>query len=229
MPRKIFWAVLVIGVVRVVAPFALGMPSKAKAGQAMMDGFRPIMEPANVEKTAAYYNDVFVPLGKVAPAINRDSATKFQGYVGGFTAMGVEAQKLVPALAQAMNMPVDQVQGFMAANFPAMSSLLQNLPAMQQDFTDLIGLMAANVGIFGEVPAGLAHYKPLVTTMHANVDAYDKADSLPDMRLFTWFFVVPGALLIGLAALGLYSTRPSVRFEATVPRPAPVEHTPVAH
>lgn len=132
---------------------------------------------------------------------------KFSTYVQGFTAMGVDAQNLIPALATAMNMTPEQVQGFMAAQFPAMSQILQNLPAMQKDFDGLVTLMGNNVGIFEQVPAGLAHYKPLVETMQANVANYHEADQLPPMGLFTWFFVVPGILLVSLGALGLFAGR----------------------
>ena len=207
MARKSFWAVIVVGLLLILAPFALGLPSKASAGQRMMNGFRPLMQSANVDKTAAYYNDTFVPLGQVVPALSKDNIAKFNAYVQGFTAMGVDAQKLVPALAQAMNMTPAQVQTFMVAQFPAMSQLLQNLPTMQKDFTDLIGLMQQNVAIFEQVPGGLAHYKPLVTTMQANVDNYRQADQLPNMNLFTWFLVVPGIVLVGLGMLGLFVGR----------------------
>jgi hypothetical protein len=97
-----------------------------------------------------------------------------------------------------------QVQALVATQLPSMASLLRNLPAMQRDFTALLGTMQKNVGIFAQVPAGLAHYKPLVTTMQANVDNYRQVNSLPDFRLFTLFFVVPGALLILLAGYGLF-------------------------
>ena len=40
--------------------------------------------------------------------------------------------------------------------------------------------------------------------MQTNVDNYNQADSLPNFRLFTWFFVVPGLLIIGLAGWGLF-------------------------
>lgn len=204
MARRSLWAVVVLGFLMIVAPFALGLPAKASAGQEMMDGFRPVMQPANVEKTATYYNDVFVPLGGVVPALTKDNIAKFNGYVQGFTAMGVDAQNLVPALAQAMNMTPEQVQAFMGAQFPAMSQMLSALPTMQQDFTDLMGLMESNVAIFEQVPGGLTHYEPLVATMQANVTNFDKADHLPDMNLFTWFFVVPGALFMLFGGLGLW-------------------------
>lgn len=207
MARRAWWAVVAVGLLMIVAPFALGIPGKASAGQRMMDGFRPLMQQANVDRTAAYYNDVFVPLGQVVPAMSQDSVDRFVAYVQGFTALGVDAQHLVPALAQAMNMTTADVQAFMAAQFPAMSQVLQNLPAMQADFDSLVTLMASNVGIFERVPAGLTHYKPLVTTMQGNVANFDKADQLPPMGLFTWFFVVPGVVLVGLGALGLRSGR----------------------
>jgi len=207
MARKSMWAVIVVGLMLIIAPFALGLPSKASAGQEMMDGFRPLMDSATVEQTAAYYNDVFVPLGDVVPALTQENIEKFNTYVQGFTAMGVDAQSLVPALAQAMNMTPEQVQAFMTAQFPAMSQLLQALPTMQQDFTDLIGLMAQNVAIFEQVPGGLAHYEPLVATMQANVDNYRDADALPNMNLFTWSYVVPGLLLVALGSIGLFADR----------------------
>lgn len=207
MARKSLWAVIVVGLMLIIAPLALGMPSKASAGQKMMDGFRPIMQPANVDTTASYYYDTFVPLGQVVPALSKDNIAKFNTYVEGFTALGVDAENLVPALSQAMNMTPEQVQAFMVAQYPAMSQMLQNLPTMQKDFSDLVGLMQQNVAIFEQVPGGLAHYEPLVTTMQANVDNYRKADQLPNMNLFTWFFVIPGLVLIGLGALGLFADR----------------------
>ena len=44
---------------------------------------------------------------------------------------------------------------------------------------------------------------------------YDKVSSLPDFTLFTWFFVVPGALLVVLALVGLFVGRTD-RVAATV-------------
>ncbi|HSH10989.1 MAG TPA: hypothetical protein VLA10_04315 [Ilumatobacter sp.] len=36
---------------------------------------------------------------------------------------------------------------------------------------------------------------------------YDEIAGLPDFRLFTWFFLVPGVVLVGLAAFGLFGKR----------------------
>jgi hypothetical protein len=48
--------------------------------------------------------------------------------------------------------------------------------------------------------------------MQANVDNYRQVNSLPDFRLFTVFFVVPGALLILLAGYGLFGNPFARRF-----------------
>jgi len=204
MNRKLLWAVLAIGLALVIAPLALGLPGKAAAGQRMMSGFQPIMQPDQVKTTAYYYNQVFVPLGQVTPMMSAQNLQKFQVYLKGFGGMQTDAAKLVPLLAQALHMTPAQVQALMGTQLPSMAAMLQNLPAMQRDFGGLLGTMQQNVGIFDQVPAGLAHYEPLVTTMQANVNNYKQVNSLPDFRLFTVFFVVPGALLILLAGAGLF-------------------------
>jgi hypothetical protein len=206
MNRKVLWGVLAIGLVLVIAPFVLSLPSKASAGERMMNGFQPIMQPDQVATTARYYNDVFVPLGTVTPMMSAQNLAKFQAYLKGFGGMQTDAAKLVPLLAQAMHMTPAQVQAVMATQLPSMAAMLQNLPAMQRDFGGLLGTMQQNVGIFSQVPAGLAHYQPLVTTMQANVDNYKQVNSLPDFRLFTVFFLVPGVLLILLAGYGLFGS-----------------------
>jgi len=48
MNRKLLWTVLVIGLALVIAPFALSLPSKAGAGERMLNGFQPIMQPDQV-------------------------------------------------------------------------------------------------------------------------------------------------------------------------------------
>jgi hypothetical protein len=169
MNRKILWAVLAIGVALVVAPFALSLPAKSSAGERMLNGFEPIMQPDQVRVTARYYDNVFVPLGRIAPLMSARNVAKFQTYAASFRNM----------------------KGPQAA-------------AMRRDFGMLLAAMQANTGIFAQVPAGLKHYELLVRTMQANVDNYRQVNSLPSFRLFTLFFVLPGALLVALALVGLY-------------------------
>jgi hypothetical protein len=197
MKRVMLWTLLVIGVGLIVAPVAMGMFDKTSKGEAMVNGFRPIMQPASVQKTTYYYDKVFTPLGpfsKMMPGVASD------------------AQKLVPALAQALHMTPAQVQQMLRVQFPSMAAMLQALPQAEQ--------------IFNQVPPGLAHYKPLVTTMNANVDNYAAVDSLPNMSLFPWFFIVPGILIV-LADLYLLvgDYRPSwvwpaIERKPTTPTPA---------
>jgi hypothetical protein len=188
MNRKLFWGVLVIGIALLVAPFAISLPAKSAAGERMMSDFQPIMQPDQVKTTAYYYNRVFTPLGRVVPAMGKDNVAKFNGYV-----TGLRSITLTPAQMREMQ-----------TQFPQLAQLLQGMPVMLRDFDQLIGLMQANEQIFAQVPPGLQHYEPLVTAMQGNVNDFKQINSLPDFRLFTWFFVVPGALLALLAALGLW-------------------------
>jgi hypothetical protein len=204
MTRKVLWAVLVIGIALVIAPVALGLPGKTAAGQRMLNGFEPIMQPNQVATTAFYYNDVFTPLGQVVPMLSVQNLFKFNAYLNAFGGVQTDSAKLVPLLAQALHMTPAQVQLMMKERLPALAAMLQNLQPMRRDFGGMIGTMNDNVAIFALVPRGLEHYKPLVTTMQANVDNFKQVNSLPDFRLFTWLFVVPGVLLIVLAGYGLF-------------------------
>lgn len=152
MERKVLWPILVIGLALIIVPFAIGLPGKAAAGERMMNDFQPLMQPAAVQKTADYYNNVFVPLGPVSEQ---------------FTAAA------------------------------------QN-PQMAKQLAPLMPMLKPVMPIFAQVPAGLAYYKPIITTMQGNVNDYASVNSLPDFKLFTWFFVVPGVLLVLLAGWGLW-------------------------
>ena len=186
----------------------------------MLGDFQPIMQAGQVQTTADYYYDVFVPLGTVTPAMSADNIAKFDGYVKGFGAVQTDAAKLIPMLAQALNMTPAQVQAMLAKETPAMAQMLNALPQMSKDFTGFVGLMKANVGIFSRVPAGLTHYKPLVDTMQANVSDYKSVNSLPNFNLFAWFFIVPGILLALISGYILFA--PAARkFTIHGARPTP--------
>lgn len=171
MNRKaLWWGVLVIGVALIVAPLAMGLPGKSAAGSRMMSDFRPIMAADQVQQTADYYYEVFVPLGQITPVFTDANASKFQGYLDGMQQSG-----------------------------------LQIPPAVAKDFSALVAMMKQGVPIASRVPGGLAHYKPLVVAMQGNVNDFDQLDQLPSFTLFTWFFVVPGILLVLLSGAGLWS------------------------
>lgn len=172
--RWAWWPVLAIGLALIVAPLAVAMPSRASAGQKMLDGFRPLMQPAAVQKTVDYYNQTFTALGPVA--------------TGGIAA-SAEIPQLFAGLATSLHMTQPQLAQFLTANFPAMAQMLQQFPQL--------------VPIFKNVSPGLAWYRPLVTTMQAQMGNYAKVDDLPNFNLFTWFFVTPGILLVFLSGFGL--------------------------
>jgi hypothetical protein len=100
--------------------------------------------------------------------------------------------------------------------------LFAQMPAsMQQGFGSMMQQANVDPAVFGKIPAGLTHYKPLVSTMQANVDNYKSVDSLPSFRLFTWFFVVPGALLVLLSGVALFGDGVRRQLHITHTRPTP--------
>jgi len=177
-PRTSLWAVLVIGIALIVMPLAIGLPSKASHGQTMIDQFRPIMQKSAVAEASGLYDNTFSPLRSVA--------------TGGVAAAG-EIPGMMNGLAQGLHMTPAQLQQFLGQNYPAMAQLLGNFPKL--------------VPVFKQVPKGLDLYQPLVKTMQNNVTNYAEIDSLPSFRLFTWFFVIPGALLVLIAGVPLLATR----------------------
>lgn len=187
-PRTSLWAVLVVGIALIVMPFAIGLPSKASRGQTMIDQFRPIMQKSAVAEASGLYDNTFTPLRSVA--------------TGGVQAAG-EIPAMMSGLAQGLHMTPTQLQQFLGKNYPAMAQLLGNFPKL--------------VPVFKQVPKGLDLYQPLVKTMQNNVGNYAAIDSLPSFRLFTWFFVVPGVLLVLFAGIPLFAGR---RESATAAAPA---------
>lgn len=172
--RWVVWPVLVVGAALVVAPFAMSLPSKASAGQKLLDNFHAIMQPAAVRQTLAY-DAVFQHLREVA--------------VTGVSA-AAEEPKLFSTLAASLHVTEPQLAAMLTAGFPATAKLLSGLPSLS--------------GVFKQVPPGLSWYAPIVKTLQNNVGDYSQVDSLPNFNLFTWFFVVPGVVLFVLAGLGAW-------------------------
>jgi hypothetical protein len=182
---------LAIGVGLIVTPLSMSMFDRSSKGETMMNGFRPLMQPAHVQTTAAYYDNVFTklrPFAQLMPGIQQD------------------ARKLIPALAQAMHMTPARAQQMLGTQFPSLARMLQALPR--------------GVQVFNRVPAGLDWYRPLVRTMQANTGNYAAADALPPMSFFPWFFVLPGILLVLAAAYLLVGdVRPDMVWPKLGPTP----------
>jgi hypothetical protein len=227
--RRLFLSILfVIGLGLIVAPLSMSMFSRANDGQMMVNGFRPLMQPAAVQTTADYYNNVFVKLRPIALAMTPQTVAKFNAYLKGIKGMEQDAAKLIPALAAELHMTPAQVQQVFGTQFPAMAAMLQRPPQMDKDFSGLLGLMSANVNTFKQVPPGLDWYKPLVTTMQANTGTYASVDALPRMGLFPWFFIVPGILVL-LAAGYLLVLEWKPEFSTRATFKPPTTPKPLAH
>jgi hypothetical protein len=171
--RACFWPILVIEIVLIVAPLAISLPSKANSGQAMLDNFHPVMQPASVDETVAYFAD-FQALRSLA--------------TGGLAASS-EIPQLFSGLATTLHMSEGQVAQYFSTKYPAFAQLLEAFPQLTP--------VSKNVG------PGLDHFAPLVSTMKSNVTNYAQVDGLPNFRLSIWLFEVPGALITLFALLGL--------------------------
>ena len=77
--------------------------------------------------------------------------------------------------------PAAVAAGAAESDFPAVTAFSEDWQAIVTDFAPMIGVMSDNVVNFEAV------------------------DALPDFPLFPWFFVIPGVLVAGLAAVALWS------------------------
>jgi hypothetical protein len=107
---------------------------------------------------------------------------------GGIAAAS-EEEALLKGLATGLKLSPTQLEQYLGGKYPAFAQLLASFPQL--------------VRFFSQVGPGLADYKPLADTRQANVTNYQQVDSLPNFRLFTWFFEVPGVLILIFALLGL--------------------------
>ena len=106
--------------------------------------------------------------------------------------------------------------GAVARQFTAVSTD----PQMQTQLKPLMPMLQPVLPVFAQVNPGLDWYKPLVSTMQANVADYKSVNELPSFKLFTWFFVIPGILLILISGFGLWEEREHVHVRRAHPTPA---------
>jgi hypothetical protein len=186
--RPAVWAILAIGLVLIALPFAIGLPGKSSAGHTLLADLNPLMQPASVNKTVNYFDHTFVPMRAVSVVALKASQ---------------ETPKLITALGAQLHMTPGQLEAFLGKSFPAAASLLTSLPKLAP--------------IFHNVPPGLTHYQPLVAAIQGNQGNFAKVYSLPDLRLFTWILVIPGALLVLIAGATLEMNRRRDRIAAPAP------------
>ena len=98
---------------------------------------------------------------------------------------------------------VQNVQGY----FITMGAAEGQLRTQAVQLAEEAGISADELAAIGEFssewPTIVVEFNPMVATMSDNVDNFAAVDALPPFNLFPWFFVVPGALVTGLAAFSL--------------------------
>lgn len=211
MRRLALVLLLATGAALIAAPLVLSMPGRSNDGADMVDDFRPIMQPVSVEKTVEYYG-LFQGLGTdFGSFMNEEKVATFQGYMKGLGAMQEELPQMLSALGKQLGMTPAQMQRFLGEQFPAVAQGLAAMPQMGRDFSDVVGVMAKDAEPFAGVEPALTHYGDLVDRMERNVGNYSSVDELPAMSAFSWFFFVPGALIVLLSGwLLATSARPAV-------------------
>lgn len=117
-----------------------------------------------------------------APYMQEQRLAGFQRDVAEVDAGAHQAAADVPALLFPDQDPATATRRFQQ-RFPQFLLFAQQWPEVHRSFTDLLG------------------------TISANRTNYEAVAALPSFRLFPWFFVVPGALLVLLAAAGLVQRR----------------------
>ncbi len=98
---------------------------------------------------------------------------------------------------------VQDVQGY----FITMGAAEGQLRTQAMQLADEAGVGANELPAIAEFssewPTIVVEFNPMVATMSDNVDNFAAVDALPPFNYFSWFFVVPGALVAGLAAFSL--------------------------
>jgi hypothetical protein len=138
--KALWWAVLIVGVAMIVMPFAMGLPGKAAAGNRMLNDFRPIMQPRQVQLTSNYYYKVFVPLGQITPMFSNQNAAKFQGYLTGMQKANIQ---IPPAAAKDFTGLVTMMKNAVP--------VAQQVPAGLQHYKPLVDTMQGNVSNFHQM------------------------------------------------------------------------------
>ena len=139
MPGRI-WPILaaVLGGVLLIASFAFSLPQKAADADQLNENLQPI------------YTQELI-----------DGATASLQIVG---AMGQQMQaEMLPDLANQMGMTPDELNAFMAENFPATAAAMQNMPDSLERFEGFVGVFAANLDNYETLKP--VSFSPIIWTM----------------------------------------------------------------
>jgi Sec-independent protein translocase protein TatA len=122
------FGVLAIGVIVLIVLFANNLFTVGSAFEELTDSFRPIM--------------------------TDEAIATAQADVAGLAAVAEEFNtQVAPAMAQALQMTPDELNAFMGTNFPAVAAGVAALPGIAAQFTDVVGLLAAQQSNFEQADA----------------------------------------------------------------------------
>ena len=115
-------------------------------------------------------------LDEFKPFMTERRLGRFEGYMPEIDSAVRETDtKLQPYLAEHAGIDRQQFD----TRFATFTTFSRQWPAIDKDMSDLL------------------------RRVHGNLDNYDAVAALPSFTLFPWFFVIPGVLIAGLAALAL--------------------------
>jgi hypothetical protein len=175
--------VAAVGVSFIVTVIVNSLFSVGPAFERMSGGFRPVMKP--------------VPIAQLQ--------TDLKGLSAVSTEFGTKA---VPMLSQALKMDPAQFQAFMGQQYPAVAKGIQQLPAITQQFTGVVGTLQAEQARFAKADAIPTSNLPATTVpwglFAAGVVllALGLLVAFRPVRLWSWLAAAFGALLI-IASLAI--------------------------
>lgn len=131
-PRAGGAAAIVVGLLLLVLPIALSLPTKAADADQLNANLKPVYTQALV--------------------------TNAKGALATIGAMGNEMQtKMLPALGTQLKMTPTQLNAFLSTNFPVTAQALQTMPASMARFNGLVEVFDKNLGNYNTLkPVGLA-------------------------------------------------------------------------
>jgi hypothetical protein len=129
---------LTLGAMLIVVPLTLSLPGKASAADLMNQHLKPVY-------TAQLISGAKQSLATVG-------------------AMGTQMQtEMLPSLGQQLGMDPAQLQTFLAQNMPAMTAMMQGMPAALGRFTDLVTVFDQHLKDYDAIKS--TQFGPIVWTM----------------------------------------------------------------
>lgn len=169
--------VAAVGIAFIVTVIVDSLFSVGPAFERMSGGFRPVMKPVPI---AQLRNDL-----KGLSAVSTEFGTK-----------------AVPMLSQALKMDPAQFQAFMAQQYPAVATGIQQLPAITKQFSGVVGTLQAEQGRFAKADAIPTSNLPATTVPWGLLAAgilflaFGLLIAVRPVRLWSWLAVAFGAVLI---------------------------------